>query len=63
MPVLAPMNKMHPETTQSCWAPNVNGLAKPGIVPLQIRNALAFALILNRTLVFPEMLCYCDRYW
>ena len=42
---------------------SVISLAKPSFSPLQIRNALALALILNRTLVFPEMLCYCDRYW
>ena len=57
------MNKTHAETTQSCWEPNVIEPANPGFLPLQIRNALALALILNRTLVFPEMLCYCDRYW
>lgn len=51
---------MHPGTTKCCWQPN---LLKPGYSPRQIRNALALAHILNRTLIFPEMLCYCDRYW
>eukprot|EP00884_Botryococcus_braunii_P011901 jgi/Botrbrau1/20711/Bobra.0058s0040.1 len=30
---------------------------------LQIRNALAIASILNRTLVMPELYCGMDRYW
>lgn len=30
---------------------------------LSIRNALAIAHILNRTLILPPFTCYCDKYW
>lgn len=26
-----------------------------------LQNALAIAMILNRTLIFPSVTCYCDR--
>ena len=28
-----------------------------------LRDALALAITLNRTLVLPRMLCYCDNIW
>jgi len=28
-----------------------------------LRDSLAFAIALNRTLVLPRMLCYCDNIW
>ena len=28
-----------------------------------LRDALALAIALNRTLVLPRMLCYCDNIW
>jgi|APGre2960657444_1045066.scaffolds.fasta_scaffold03195_3 hypothetical protein len=28
-----------------------------------LRDAFALAIALNRTLVLPDMLCFCDRYW
>ena len=28
-----------------------------------LRDALALAIALNRTLVMPRMLCYCDNIW
>ena len=30
---------------------------------LSMRNAAAYAKVLNRTLVVPPMMCYCDRYY
>ena len=32
-------------------------------VPLQIRNALAVASVLGRTLVLPDLWCGADRWW
>lgn len=29
----------------------------------RLRDAFALAVALNRTLVLPEMTCFCDRYW
>lgn len=29
----------------------------------RLRDAFALAIALNRTLVLPEMTCFCDRYW
>ena len=47
---------------RACWDPTLSCLPSRA-APLQITYALAMAYILNRTLVFPEMMCYCDRYW
>jgi hypothetical protein len=30
---------------------------------LSVRNALALARVLDRTLIVPPFLCYCDRWW
>jgi len=34
-----------------------------GHVQLQMRDLFAMAMALNRTVILPRLVCYCDRYW
>ena len=38
-------------------------MAALGAYALELRDALALALALNRTLILPRWTCYCDRLW
>ena len=41
-----------------------NPLAEmPGCNFLQVRAGIAFAVAFERTLILPELICYCDRSW
>ena len=35
----------------------------PGCNFLQVRAGIAFAVAFERTLILPELICYCDRSW
>lgn len=30
---------------------------------VQVRDVFAMAATLNRTVILPKLMCYCDRYW
>ena len=39
------------------------GALNAAVCALQMLVALAVAMTLNRTLVMPRFVCFCDRYW
>lgn len=53
-----------PFETLASWAPNVGTHLRAGTAQIRaLRDAIAVARVLNRTLAVPAPFCFCDKVW